>query len=209
MDRDSHIARRLDRASEVVVIAVVVLAPGLSARSRPGPGRPSPRRSSPWPCWASSPGGRPGDSRRRGGARGVGLAGLAQSVTLPDGWTAPIRFVQVAGDPGRPWPPRTATIAQDRQAAIGVACCAGRCAGFLPGGPSPGLPAVGVAAAIAINAAVPRAVRHDPGAELGRPDSLGCAKVPRTTPWFAGGPSSVTTTWPRTSTWAWGSRSAS
>jgi O-antigen ligase len=153
MSRNSDFARRFDRASEAVILAIVVLAPWAFGAVEAWAGLLIAAAIVSLAMLGVLAGGYRGGLASPGLALvGLALLALTQCIPLPSGWTAPVRFVEVMGDPGPPVASTNSTIAQDREAAIGVAFALGLAWVFfqhvvrLAGGRR-------VAAAIAINAA--------------------------------------------------------
>ena len=126
MVQNPEIARRLDQASEGVILAVVVLAPWAFGAVEAWAGFliaaaivALSMLVAASTCVKSV--GRSGLATPGLALLGLALLALAQAAPLPGGST-PSPPVRVVGDPAPAVPPVIATIAQDREAAIGAAC---------------------------------------------------------------------------------------
>ena len=126
MDTTPRIAHRLDRASEAMVLAVVILAPWAFGAVEAWAGFLIAAAIVGMTLLGTVSGCLAPDNRVVFATPALALVGLAllalaQAAPLPRGLSAPLPPVRVIGDPGPAVPPPAATIAQDREAAIGVA----------------------------------------------------------------------------------------
>ncbi len=127
MVRNPEIARRLDRVSECVILAIVVLAPWAFGAVEAWAGFLIAAAVVALTVLGAASGCLSGEGRSGLATPGLALAGLAvlavaQAAPRAGGATASPPLIRVVGDPAPAVPPPTATIADDREAAISAAC---------------------------------------------------------------------------------------